>query len=154
MVVVPTFLTGRADIEEQLERLEVHYLANSEGHLHFALLSDWTDSDHEHRPGDDELLTALIEGIERLNEKYEGPTGGGQRFLVLHRRRLWNEGEGKWIGWERKRGKLHELNRLLRGATDTTFMPINGRPPEVPEGVRYVITWMPTPGFPKGPPTG
>ena len=150
MVVVPTFLTGRADIEEQLERLEVHYLANSEGHLHFALLSDWTDSSHEHRPGDDELLTALIEGIERLNEKYEGPIGGGQRFLVLHRRRLWNEGEGKWIGWERKRGKLHELNRLLRGATDTTFMPINGRPPEVPDGVRYVITLDADTRLPKG----
>ncbi len=150
MVVVPTFLNSRADIEEQLERLEVHYLANSEGHLHFALLSDWTDSSHEHRRGDDELLAALIEGIERLNEKYEGATGEGQRFLVLHRRRLWNEGEGKWIGWERKRGKLHELNRLLRGATDTTFMPINGRPPEVPEGVRYVITLDADTRLPKG----
>ena len=59
---------------------------------------------------------------------------------MLHRRRLWNEKEGKWIGWERKRGKLHELNRLLRGATDTTFIPINGKPPTVPDGVRYVIT--------------
>jgi cyclic beta-1,2-glucan synthetase len=60
--------------------------------------------------------------------------------MLLHRRRLWNEKEGKWIGWERKRGKLHELNRLLRGATDTTFLPINGKPPTVPDGVRYVIT--------------
>ena len=150
MVVVPTFLTGRADIEEQLEQLEVHFLANSEGHLHFALLSDWTDSSREHRPGDDELLTALVDGVERLNEKYGGPPGGGQRFLVLHRRRVWNEGEGKWIGWERKRGKLHELNRLLRGATDTTFVPIDGRPPEVPTGVRFVITLDADTRLPKG----
>ena len=150
MVVVPTFLTSRADIEEQLERLEVHYLANSEGHLHFALLSDWTDATREHRPGDDELLAALVDGIARLNDTYEGPSGGAPRFFVLHRRRLWNEGEGRWIGWERKRGKLHELNRLLRGATDTTFVPVNGRPPAVPEGVRYVITLDADTRLPKG----
>jgi cyclic beta-1,2-glucan synthetase len=59
---------------------------------------------------------------------------------VLHRRRLWNEGEGKWIGWERKRGKLHELNRLLRGATDTTFIRSRDGRPTVPRGIRYVIT--------------
>ena len=58
---------------------------------------------------------------------------------LLHRQRLWNEGQGKWIGWERKRGKLHELNRLLRGATDTTFIPTDGRSPSVPAGVRFVI---------------
>ncbi|MGB6363179.1 MAG: glucoamylase family protein, partial [Thermoanaerobaculia bacterium] len=58
----------------------------------------------------------------------------------MHRRRLWNKKEGKWIGWERKRGKLHELNRLLRGARDTTFIPVVGQPPTVPQGVRYVIT--------------
>ena len=58
--------------------------------------------------------------------------------------------EGKWIGWERKRGKLHELNRLLRGATDTTFVPIEGRPPAVPEGVRYVITLDADTRLPKG----
>ncbi len=140
MVVVPTFLTDQADIDEQVERLEVHYLANSEGHLHFALLSDWTDARHEHMPEDDGLLATLTDRIARLNEKYEGPAGGAKRFLLLHRRRIWNEGEGKWIGWERKRGKLHELNRLLRGATDTTFVSIDGQPPTVPHGVRYVIT--------------
>jgi len=150
VVVVPTFLTSPGDVEEQVERLEVHYLANSEGHLHFALLSDWTDALHEHMPGDDELLATLIDAIARLNEKYEDPPGGGKRFLVLHRRRLWNEGEGKWIGWERKRGKLHELNRLLRGATDTTFVSIDGQPPMVPQGVRYVITLDADTRLPKG----
>ena len=54
----------------------------------------------------------------RLNQRY-GPAPGGDRFLLLHRKRVWNAGEARWIGWERKRGKLHELNRLLRGATDT-----------------------------------
>ena len=84
-------------------------------------------------------MGAAIEGIDRLNRQYE-PTSDGPRFFLLHRRRVWNESQGKWIGWERKRGKLHELNRLLRGATDTTFLPVGGRPPLVPSGVRYVIT--------------
>ena len=66
-------------------------------------------------------------GIARLNQRY-GPAPEGARFFLLHRRRIWNEGQGKWIGWERKRGKLHELNRLLRGATDTTFVAIDGQP--------------------------
>jgi cyclic beta-1,2-glucan synthetase len=140
LVVVPTLLTRLADLEEQLERLEVHYLANPEGHLHFALLTDWADASRERMDGDGELVAALAEGIARLNARYDGPPGGGPRFLLLHRRRVWNEQEGRWIGWERKRGKLHELNRLLRGATDTSFIPVQGQPPDVPKGVRYVIT--------------
>jgi len=140
LIVVPTLLTSPADIEAQLERLEVHYLANPEGHLHFALLTDWVDATHEKMPGDEDLLATAAGGITRLNARYGGLPDGGERFLLLHRRRLWNDKEGKWIGWERKRGKLHELNRLLRGASDTTFIPISGHPPAVPDGVRYVIT--------------
>jgi cyclic beta-1,2-glucan synthetase len=140
MVVVPTLLTSHADIQGSIERLQVHYLANPGGHLHFALLTDWKDATNEHMPGDEDLLAELADGIAGLNERYGSPPGGGDRFILLHRRRLWNELECKWIGWERKRGKLHELNRLLRGATDTTFIPIEGKPPTVPDGVRYVIT--------------
>ena len=123
LVVVPTLLTGHAQIAEQIERLEVHYLANPDGDLRFALLSDWTDAPQETMPGDDELLAATIEGIARLNRRHGPAPDGGERFLLFHRRRGWNDSERKWIGWERKRGKLHELNRLLRGATDTSFVP-------------------------------
>ncbi len=140
MVVVPTLVTNRADIDEQLERLEVHFLANPEGHLHFALLTDWSDAPSEQMPIDNALVAALADGIAQLNERYGSLPGGSERFLLLHRRRLWNEKQGKWLGWERKRGKLHELNRLLRGAQDTSFITVEGRPPTVPEGVRYVIT--------------
>ena len=115
----------------------------------FALLSDWTDSSTESEAGDDDLLSEAAEGIAGLNRRY-GPAPGGDRFLLLHRRRLWNEGQGKWIGWERKRGKLHELNRLLRGATDTSFMPIGGRSPIVPADVRYVITLDADTRLPRG----
>ena len=101
------------------------------------------------RPDDDELLGAAAEGIARLNQRH-GPAPEGARFFLLHRRRIWNEGQGKWIGWERKRGKLHELNRLLRGATDTTFVAIDGRSPVVPPGVRYVITLDADTRLPRG----
>ncbi len=140
LVVVPCLLTDREGTEESIQQLEVHYLANPDGHIHFALLTDWKDASQEHMPGDEELLAGLARGIADLNERHGGAPDGGDRFILLHRRRLWNESEGKWMGWERKRGKLHELNRLLRGATDTSFIPIDGSNPTVPEGVRYVIT--------------
>jgi cyclic beta-1,2-glucan synthetase len=139
MVAVPTLLTTQAALAEQIERLEIHYLASPEGDLYFALLSDWTDASTEQAEGDAALLEAAAEGIARLNRRY-GPATGGDRFLLLHRRRVWNGGQKQWIGWERKRGKLHELNRLLRGAGDTTFTAIGGRPFAAPPGVRYVIT--------------
>jgi cyclic beta-1,2-glucan synthetase len=135
LVVVPTLLTSRKDIEAQVEQLEIHFLASPPGELHFALLSDWRDSDTEHADTDDEFLTAARDGVARLNDRY-GPAPGGDRFLLLHRRRLWNPGEGRWIGWERKRGKLAELNRFLRGAGETTFMAAAAPPADV----RFVIT--------------
>jgi cyclic beta-1,2-glucan synthetase len=139
LVAVPTLLTTRAAIEEQIERLETHHLASTGSNLHFALLSDWTDSATGNAEGDDVLLATAAAGIARLNLRY-GPATDGARFLLLHRRRVWNESEGRWIGWERKRGKLHELNRLLRGATDTTFIEAGGIPPLAPRDIRYVVT--------------
>ena len=139
IVVMPTLLTTTAAIEELVERLEIHHLASPDDNVRFVLLSDWTDSATESAVGDEELLGTAIEGIDRLNARY-GPASDGPRFFLLHRRRVWNGSQGKWIGWERKRGKLHELNRLLRDARDTTFLPVGGRPPLVPSGVRYVIT--------------
>ncbi len=139
LVAVPTLLSTPAGIEELIERLEIHHLASPEGNLHFALLTDWTDAASEHVDGDAALVAVAAEGITRLNWRY-GLAPGGTRFLLLHRRRVWNEGESRWIGWERKRGKLHELNRLLRGATDTTFMDAGLGTPAVPTGVRYVVT--------------
>ena len=140
MVVMPTLLTSTASIDEQVKQLEVHHLASCDGDLCFALLSDWADGATETEPGDDALLRAAAAGIATLNARY-GPAPGGDRFLLLHRGRRWNPGQRKWIGWERKRGKLHELNRLLRGATDTTFVPTGSRErqPTVPTDVRYVI---------------
>ena len=140
IVVVPTLLTGLDAVKEQVDRLEIHFLANPDGDLRFALLSDWVDAPSERLPGDDELLAAAADGIERLNQRHGPAPGGGERFFLFHRKRVWNESQGKWMGWERKRGKLHELNRFLRGGSHTTFIPAGGRYPEEIPGVRYVIT--------------
>jgi cyclic beta-1,2-glucan synthetase len=139
LVAVPTLLTTRDDIAAQVERLEIHHLASPEGDLHFALLSDWVDADAEHADGDAELVALAREGIEGLNRRY-GPAPAGPRFLLLHRKRVWNDSERRWIGWERKRGKLHELNRLLRGATDTTFIDLGVAAAPPPQNVRYILT--------------
>ena len=139
MVVVPTLLTSCAEIAEQVERLEVHHLASPDGSLHFALLSDWVDAAAQQLDGDEELLGAAMDGIARLNARYAG-TLEGPRFLLFHRPRQWNESERRWIGWERKRGKLQELNRLLRGARDTGFIDLGSALSAAPKGVRYVIT--------------
>ena len=140
IIVVPTLLTSVHAIKELVERLEIHYLANPEGDLRFALLTDWVDAPTESLPQDEELLNAAINGIANLNAAHGHAPGGGNRFFLFHRQRVWNERERKWMGWERKRGKLHELNQLLRGATNTTFLPIAGVPPQAIPGVRYVIT--------------
>ncbi|MBV9329980.1 MAG: glycosyl transferase, partial [Alphaproteobacteria bacterium] len=101
--------------------------------------SDWRDARSEHAPGDEALLEVAAAGIADLNRRYAAQ-GLGPRFFLLHRRRVWNTGEERWIGWERKRGKLHELNRLARGATDTTFIPVGGIPPQLPPAIHYVLT--------------
>lgn len=143
MIVVPTMLTSVEEISAQIERLEVHFLANQHGDLTFAILSDWKDADAERMGDDDELLRTAVDGMERLNHRYP-PAATGDRFLLFHRKRLWNDSEGKWMGWERKRGKLHEMNRLLRGATDTSYCVDHAgasyHGPPVPPDVRYVIT--------------
>ena len=139
IIVVPSLLASAAAIEKQMERLEDHHLSNVDDNFTFALLTDWQDCATEHNPNDETLLGEAVAGIARLNARY-GPVRNCARFFLLHRRRIWNEGEGLWMGWERKRGKLHELNQLLRGATDTNFLPIDGHAPSLPPGIRYVVT--------------
>ncbi|MGN6471890.1 MAG: glucoamylase family protein, partial [Rhizobiaceae bacterium] len=112
-----------------------HYLANVRGEIYFALLSDWPDSQVEQAEADLEILGHARRKIAELNQRH--PKEGVPRFHLLHRRRLYNESEHRWMGWERKRGKLHELNLLLRGDADTTFLT-----PEapLPDDVVYVMT--------------
>ena len=119
MVIIPTILDSVTQVEDLISHLEVQALGNVDPHIHFGLLTDVRDAASETLPHDDEVLRAAREGIESLNARHAGERA--DRFFLFHRRRLWNPGEGRWMGWERKRGKIDEFNRLLRGATDTSF---------------------------------
>ncbi|HEY1434385.1 MAG TPA: glycosyl transferase, partial [Thermoanaerobaculia bacterium] len=139
-VVIPMMLTDAAEIAEVAGRLEVHFLANPDAELRFALLSDLPDAPSETLPADAALVEAAGAAMRELNAEHGPASDGGDRFWLFHRRRLWNPGEGVWMGWERKRGKLREFNRLLRGAADTSFLPPAAGAPAAPAGIRYVIT--------------
>jgi len=135
LVVVPTIITSQDTINEQIHNLEVHYLGNPRGAVSFALATDWADAQSEEIDGDIELLDHVRKGIAELNRRYCGDHQ--PIFFVLHRRRLFNKSEGSWMGWERKRGKLHELNLLLRGGKNTSFFPHD---PRLPSNIRFVMT--------------
>ena len=141
-VVVPTMLASEALIADHVRMLEAHYLSNGvgAGEIHFALLTDWLDAPAEHVDGDAQLLRSAADAIRALNVRHGGAAGGEHIFYLFHRRRLWNSAQDAWIGWERKRGKLHEFNRLLRGATDTSFMTDVPHYAPPPAGVRFVLT--------------
>ena len=154
MVVVPTLLYSRDNVASLCEALEVRYLANRDPNLRFCLLTDFADADREHMPGDAELVELASATIAALNEKYghvvdqeEVSEDGRQQmlvhrfepFLLLHRPRKWNARENAWIGEERKRGKLGELNAFLRGGARDKFSAVVGNTHGL-AAVRYVIT--------------
>jgi cyclic beta-1,2-glucan synthetase len=118
MVVVPTLLASVARVGELLEHLEVLALGNLDPRVHFAILSDFTDAPAREMPQDEAILSAARGGVEALNARHaEGRT---DRFYLVHRVRQWNPGEGVWMGWERKRGKIEEWNRLeVNGTVET-----------------------------------
>lgn len=141
LVVVPTMLDSKAAVIELIEALEVRFLANRDPQLRFGLLTDFPDHSTEHAEGDEALLDTASSGIAALNAKYSSDAEGscgGSRFFLFHRPRLWNPQEGVWMGYERKRGKLGELNALLRGANNG-FATVVGHMTQL-QGVRYVIT--------------
>ena len=137
MVIVPTILDSVARVRELAEHLEVQAAGNLDPHIHFALLSDFRDAMSETQPQDEEILAEARDAITALNARYPGDAGG--RFFLFHRKRLWNEREQLWMGWERKRGKIEEFNRMLRGATNTSFTVQIGDLDVLPQ-VKYCIT--------------
>ena len=153
MVVIPAMLSGPDEVDSLVRQLEQHYLRNPDPGLFFALVTDYMDSPAENQPGDFDLVELARQGIRGLNEKYPR-VGSGRftegRFALLHRGRQWNPSEGVWMGWERKRGKLHELNRLIlaaRGISPGNSSVDPGSSFQICEGdlsflklVRYVIT--------------
>jgi cyclic beta-1,2-glucan synthetase len=137
LVVIPTLLGRREDVDSMLRQIELHYLSNPDPRLSFALLTD--DMDATPASKDVRLLESVVRGIEALNTAYRKDGGEPAPFHLLHREPRWNEAEGCFMGWERKRGKLEELNRLLRGAKDTSYARHVGDPNGLLD-VRFVIT--------------
>jgi len=137
LVVIPTMLTSAQNIEDLTEALEVRFLANRDENLHFGLLTDFRDAQEETIPEDGPLLQRAQKRIEELNEKYR--SAKGNTFFLFHRPRRWNPRERRWMGYERKRGKIEELNSLLRGGPKDRFSLIVGDM-AVLANVKYVIT--------------
>ena len=136
LVVVPMLLTDLQTLGAEVDRLEIRYLANREDNLVFGLFTDHTDWHHAQREEDEPLLATAIARLERLNQRY-----GSERFFLFHRERTWSGSEQRHIGWERKRGKLEELNRLIDGTRpdDAGRLVYVGNPEHLAD-VRFVIT--------------
>ncbi|HEY6859024.1 MAG TPA: glycosyl transferase, partial [Pseudolabrys sp.] len=157
LVIVPTMLTSARNVEELIEALEVRFLANRDPHLHFGLLTDFPDAHEESLPTDGPLLRLAEARINELNRTYasdEGPSGtkarmtgtdddgepaSGSAFYLFHRPRRWNPAASIWMGFERKRGKLGDLNSFLRGGDQDGFFLIVGATAVLSQ-VKYVIT--------------
>src|SRR6184192_3320167 len=136
LVVVPMLLTTPSAIQSQLSRLEIHYLGNIDRNLRFSLLTDFSDAPRQSMPEDAEYIDIVARGIEELNRRH-----GAGRFFLFHRGRVWSESEQRWIGWERKRGKLEQLNQFLTGESGPElegFLYAGDRARL--QGVRFVIT--------------
>ncbi|MCR4339346.1 MAG: hypothetical protein NUW01_05605, partial [Gemmatimonadaceae bacterium] len=137
LVVVPTMLSSARNIEDLVEALEVRFLANRDDNLRFGLLTDFQDAHAETLPEDEALLRTAEARIEELNEKYRGDNG--DTFFLFHRPRRWNPRDRIWTGYERKRGKLADLNALLRGGAKDRFSLIVGNT-DVLSNMKFVIT--------------
>ena len=137
LIVVPTMLTSAQNIDDLTEALEVRFLANRDDNLHFSLLTDFRDTQTETLPEDEPLLRLARKRIEDLNKKHN--RGKNDTFFLFHRPRRWNPEEQMWMGYERKRGKLGELNSYLRGGSKDGFSIIVGDT-AILSNVKYVIT--------------
>ncbi len=147
LVIVPTMLAGKTYIEQLIELLEIRFLANKEANLHYGLLTDFLDADTPTMPQDDELLELVSSGIEELNQKYKQPDH--DIFFLFHRPRIWNPVEKKFMGYERKRGKLSALNAFILGQNRNEFSLIVGSFPEQTR-VKYVLTLDSDTQLPRG----
>jgi len=146
-VVVPTLLFNKEQVRELFDELEARYLSNQDPNIHFGLLTDLPDI--KTRPLDEDsnpLAAFAVQCVNDLNAKYVKEKGG--YFFLLHRHRIFNARQGVWMGWERKRGKLLDLNNFLLHRHDA--FPIKAGPLEALERVRYVITLDSDTQLPRG----
>ena len=147
LVAVPTLLLSEKQLRELVDELEVRYLANHDPNLHFALVTDLPDAVARPREKDTDPLVELAQQlIEQLNQRYADDGGG--KFLLFHRHRIFNARQGVWMGWERKRGKLLDLNKFLRGVFDA--FPVQTGDVAAVKNVKYIITLDSDTQLPRG----
>jgi len=137
LVIIPGMITGTKSIETLFETLLVHYLANKDSFIYFGLLTDFVDSDREVEIEDSFLIDFTRQKVDELNLQYDPDKTG--KFYWFHRPRKWNASEKIWMGYERKRGKLTELNNLLRGESENDFNHIIGKK-AIFSSLQYIIT--------------
>ena len=147
LVAVPSLLLHEKQTRALVNELEVRFLGNRDPNLHFALLTDLPDSVSKPHENDTNPLVELASRlIEELNAKYRNKKGGA--FLLLHRHRIYNTRQGVWMGWERKRGKLLDLNQLLTGEDDA--FPIKAGGLDALRHIRYILTLDSDTQLPRG----
>ncbi len=149
LVVIPSMLSSVAASTELVHQLSLHWLASREANAQFALLTDWVDADTEKLDADQGLLDDVTSRLRALNRAYPAAPGAPARFVLLHRARSWSATERRWIGWERKRGKLELLVRQLAGGAASRFME-TGPDLRLADGIRYVLTLDSDTGLPPG----
>jgi cyclic beta-1,2-glucan synthetase len=137
IVVMPALLATERDAPLLLRQIEHHFIGNSDPNIFFALITDFADAPEKEMPTDDQPVAQAQAAIEELNKKYG--KNDYRPFYFFHRERVWNDSEECWMGWERKRGKLEEFNKLLSGNDSTTFIIKFGDLSVLPT-IRYVIT--------------
>jgi cyclic beta-1,2-glucan synthetase len=146
MVVIPALLTHEGGTRELVHRLQLHHLANPEAQAQFALLTDWVDADTAQLPADAALLADAVQRLQALNTKYPAVKlqaneriSQAPRFILLHRNRQFSVSEQRWIGWERKRGKLELLVAALATGVPDAFLDL-GEASRMAAHTRYVVT--------------
>jgi cyclic beta-1,2-glucan synthetase len=158
MVIVPTLLPNEKRVRELIEQLEVHYLSNKEKNLYFTLVGDFKDAASKNLPEDEKIIEVAMDGINELNSRYadsqyiDAQYADGQheenrqydksikkKFFFFHRERQYNSVQNRWMGWERKRGAIIEINELFRGSTQTSYKIMSCNLSDIPDA-KYVIT--------------
>jgi cellobiose phosphorylase len=137
LTVFTALLTSPAAAQHVIDNMEVAYLANKDAHVRFAALADLRGAATQETDVDAAIIEAARNGIRVLNERYGGH--GTAPFGLFVRGRTWSEHDETWMGWERKRGALTEFCRLLRGATDTSFVVVDADPASL-AATTFVIT--------------
>ena len=137
-VVIPTIIKNGKRVEELMHKLEVYYIANKSDNIYFALLGDCSTSSNEEEGFDEEVINTGKKMVDILNKKY--PDEKFTKFNFIYRKRMWNEGEEAYLGWERKRGLLNQFNEYILGNISNPFKTntitnVASMPP-----IKYIIT--------------